>query len=244
MNKASVKKILDHPDRDEIISKLVADEDAVALNDWLKTKYSDVKFILSVDLIKTFKEESLDMYLHLRDDMVKAKAVKSVGLQLDGTIKKNKKYKERLAELADQEIDIKKTVKQLVAAIEARAEQVFDHIQENPDDFKVDNTLIQYFTLLMNALERCNKIVNESPDQIIQHNHSFQLADQQTAVIIDTIKEILSHIDYEASLYFMERYHEAMAALKPPEEFRPVPTEVRLAEAKILSEKVGEKISE
>ncbi len=241
MSKLLIKKILDHPDKDAIISRLVTGESAKEVSEWLKSRYinaSETKFALSVDFIKTFQDKYLDVYVHIREDILATKSI-NIEVQLDTRIKTNKKYKERLAELAGQEIDIKKTIKMLVAAIEARAEQVFDHLQENDKDFKVDNVLIQYFNTLMTAVEKCNKIVNDSPDQVIQHNHIVQLENQQMAIFVETVKDIIRTFDYEKSLMFVEMYQERIGVLNPPEEFKPVAAEIRLAEVKLLNEKVN-----
>jgi len=237
MSKALVKKIVEHPEKEEIISRLVSGESPADISASLKDKYKDVannKFALSTDSLKTFQDKYLDVYVVLRDDIALIKSG-SPEEQLTGSIKKNKKYKERLLDLAGQEIDIKQSVRNLVVAIEARAEQVFDYMQENPENFKIDNVLIQYFNVLAATLEKCNKLVNNAPDQVIQHNHTVQVTEQHTSAIVDAIKDVLKNMDYEHSLYFMDRYKEYLAVLQPPEEAKLIPTEKRLAEAKIIS---------
>lgn len=248
MNKTAIKKILDHPNKDELISKLIEGSDPKELHNWLQEKYiseSEKRFVLSEDLLSDFKDKHLDFYLTIRNDVLATKeADKSIDKALDISLKRNKKYKERLVDLATKEVDVKQLIKNLVNKIELRVDQVFDKIQESDDydDFRNDNTLIKWCTLLMETIDRCNKIVNEAPDQVVQHQHTIQLADQQIAIIIDTIKDILSQIDYESSLYFMEQYNARIGALKAPEEFKPSSTEVRLAEAKLLNEKIDANI--
>ena len=63
MNKPAYKKILDHPDRDEIISKLVIGISSNDIHDWLQAKYTNVneaKFVLSEKLIKSFEHAMSD----------------------------------------------------------------------------------------------------------------------------------------------------------------------------------------
>ena len=40
MNKPTYKKILEHPDKDEIINKLVIGQSLNDIHDWLKGKYT------------------------------------------------------------------------------------------------------------------------------------------------------------------------------------------------------------
>lgn len=252
MNKASLNKLMEHPDKDELISKLIQGTEPKELHEWLSEKYvsnAEKKFVLSESLLTGFKEKHLDFYVTIRNDVLATKGHNSATAQgldqlVQSNLNKNKAYKEKLIEMASKETDIKDTIRKLVAKIELRLEQVFEHIQENNDldDFKDDNTLIKYLELLMNATEKVNKLVNDAPDQVIQHQHTIQIADQQIQVILDTIKEILSHFDYDASLYFIEMYTERMSALKAPEEYRPAGTEVRLAEVKMLDQNLDKKL--
>jgi len=249
MNKASLKKFWEHPDKDELLAKLIEGVKPKEIYEWLHAKYvsdAEKRFILSEDLLSDFKDDQLDFYLIIRTDALALKSNTSIDKAVDVRLSRSKKYREKLLELTEKEVDIKQIVRGLVAKIEIKVEQVFEQIQENndPDDFKDDHILIKWLTLLMEAAEKCNKMVNEAPDHVVQHQHTIQIADQQINIIIDTIKDILSKIDYEASLYFIEQYNERIGALKAPEEFKPAQTEVRLAEAKLLSDRVAEKIKD
>jgi hypothetical protein len=69
------------------------------------------------------------------------------------------------------------------------------------------------------------------------------VVDQHISVFHDVIKEVLSQMDLETSLYFMEVFNEKMNKLKVPDKDFPN-TEVRLAEAKLLNETINKKINE
>lgn len=244
MSTPLVKRILGHPDRDDIISKLVGGESPLVVHEWLKSKYthaSETKFALTVESLKQFQDKHLDMYMHLREDILATiHAPKSIDIQLSERINKNKKYKDKLAELTTHEIDIKKIVSSAVQKLELRIDQMYEMMQDDPANFKIDNTLIQWFNTLLTAIEKANKLINDAPDQVVQHNHTVLIADQQTAVIIDCLRELLKGMDYEQSLRFMDLYNEKIGSVKLPEEHRPIATEIRLAEAKLLNEKAGE----
>src|SRR5271166_4744415 len=137
MNKNALKKILDHPDKDEIIAKLVLDYSAKDIHDWLAAKYTNVseaKFVVAEKSVKTFKDSYLDVYNMIQEDIVKTKqaVVTSTEDQLELAIKNNPTYKSKMLELAGQEIDVRKIVAHLCVAIETRLGQVFDEIQEDP----------------------------------------------------------------------------------------------------------------
>ena len=65
MNKNAFQKIKNHPDLEEIISKLIIGISVKDINEWLKAKYtlvSESKFILSEKTIKSFQDNYLDIY--------------------------------------------------------------------------------------------------------------------------------------------------------------------------------------
>jgi hypothetical protein len=73
---------------------------------------------------------------------------------------------------------------------------------------------------------------------------TLQVVDQHISVFHDVIKEVLSQMDLETSLYFMEVFNEKMAKLKMPEPNAPPTTEMKIAEAKVLNETINQKINE
>src|SRR5271170_7301184 len=76
MNKTALKKILEHPDKDEVISKLVLGAPTKDIHDWLASKYtaiSELKFVISEKSIKSFQDNYLDVYNMIQEDMIKTK---------------------------------------------------------------------------------------------------------------------------------------------------------------------------
>lgn len=243
--------ILSHPDKDEIISKLVLDHPTKDIHDWLKEKYASVKeakMVVSEKSLKEFKDKYLDMYNHIKDDLIKTKQISSAEMMLDQSaelsVRNNKAYKSKILELAGQEVDLKKMITNMLVAIETRAAQVFDSIQENPENMRTDRVLIEWFDTLGSMIERYNKIVNQAPDQIVQHNMTFQVVDQHISAFQETIRDVLAQMDLETSLYFMEVFSQRMAKLKQSNanEQEPLPIDKRLAEVKILNETISEKL--
>jgi hypothetical protein len=252
MNKNALKKILDHPDKDEIIAKLVLDISPKDINEWLASKYTNVseaKFVIAEKSIKTFKENYLDVYSLIQEDIMKSKlaVATSTEEQLELAVKNNPTYRSKMLELAGKEIDIRQMAAQLCVAIETRMAQVFDEIQENPRDIntKVDRVLIDYAEVFGNILEKYYKFTEAPTDaQFIQNNVTLQFMDQHILVFQEAIREVLSEMDLESSMLFMERLSEKMAKLKAPEKEVMPNTEVRLAEAKLLNETINKKLNE
>lgn len=252
MNKPTYKKIVQHPDKDEIISKLVIGQPINDIHDWLKAKYTNVsetKFVISEKILKSFQNTYLDFYNDILQDMSKTKTALTNGTQdqLELSIKGNSSYKGAIIKVLDNELDIRQMVSRLATNIETRLSQIFDEIQADPRNIntKIDRLLIDYTEVFGGLLEKCHKF-NEVPvaDQIIQHNVTLQVVDQHISVFHDVIKEVLSQMDLETSMYFMEVFNNKMSKLKAPSPDAQPTQEMRMAEAKFLNETINKKIND
>lgn len=234
--------LTDHPDYEEIVSKIATGTDTKIIAQWLKVKYPDKDqrhLQLSIKLIQEFVDKHADLDAHLKRDVLAVKTgdTSLVDYKIAASLMNNKTYMERLQQLADTKIDIKKLITELVLMCKERMMQVFDKIQENPTNTKADYVLLKYFETLFIATEKFDKIVNESPDQVIQVNIQNQVADQLVGIFQEAIRETLTHIDAESALLFMEIFTEKFNTLKLPKQITPTP-EIYEAEAKLLREVV------
>jgi hypothetical protein len=232
-------KLLAHPDKDEIITKLVTGVQPSDICDWLKLKYSndDQRHLrLSQQLLKTFITSNLDLYKTLQDDIVAVSSGQEK--EISESLRNNKTYKERLTELVDQEIDIKKLMVETIFLIRQRVEQVFDKAQENPENLKPDPTLIKWMELLLNTTEKYNKIVNQAPDSIVQHNVSVQVIEQHTAFLQDAIRETMAEVDPQMAYLFLDKLNYKMEKIREPQKEINLPFDKRLSEAKIIEAKI------
>ena len=250
-NKPSYKKILEHPDREEIISKLAIAISSKDINEWLRAKYTNVgeeKFVLSEKMLKTFKDTYLDFYTEIQQDIGKTKqAVKSnVSEDLELAVRGNSAYKDAMLKIANNELDVNQMISRMAINIELRVSQIFDIIQDNPNDIntKIDRVLIEYVDALGGLLDKAHKFQNPTNNiQFTQNNVNIQV-DSSISVFHDVIKEVLSQMDLESSLYFMEVFNDKMSKLKMPDPSAPLSPELKMAEVQLLNQTINQKINE
>ncbi len=234
--------IVDHPDRDEIISKLLTGTTPKDISNWLKLKYPKEKHLhITIKLLKEFSNSQYtDYYSQYKKDLATTKQGGKLNKNLASAVHNNKTYQERINEVAAkgvEELDVAEMMKNSLIAMTERAIQVFDRIQENPRVTKHDYALIKWFDLVFNALEKYDRKVNEAPDQIIQHNITMQVMDESLIIIQDTIREVLSEMDPELALEVTEKLTNRLAKLKPPAE--PVDNiDKRLKEAHVIKQEI------
>lgn len=235
-----LKKIYNHPDREEIISKLTLGIPGDEISVWLSDKYGDIgdkKLIFTGKSLKQFKEEYLDIVKQIQGDALALRQEQnSIVSDMKATVQNNSSYKAKLNDYLDKEIDIKSMVKNMILACESRASEVFDNIQNNPSGIKLDYVLIQWFNTLTIMLEKYDVIINGSPDKIIQQNNiNIQILDQHIGVFSKVIREVISRLDYDTSLLFVDILNEELKKLKEPTEVS-MPIEARLTEARKLED--------
>ena len=246
------KKILEHPDRDEIISKLVIGMSPADIHDGLKAKYTNVseaKFVLSEKILKSFLDNHLDFYNDMQSHLTSVKASLATGDtdQVDMIVKSNPAYHDALLKSASTELDIDTIMAKMATNVETRISQIYDEIQADPRNIntKIERVWIEYIDKLGNLLDKYHSWKEaRQPDQIVQHNVTLQVVDQHISVFHDVIKEVLSQMDLESSQYFLEVFNEKMSKLKQPTPELGPSQEVKLAEAKLLNETINKKIND
>src|SRR5207247_1914491 len=101
-----------HPDKDQIISKMICDISNKEIYDWLSVLYSDNKYlIISKKNLDIFKKDYLDIYNIVREDIIKVQFSNSIQDNLKEEIQGNEEYKKKLLEIVDKELDIKTIIK-------------------------------------------------------------------------------------------------------------------------------------
>jgi hypothetical protein len=241
-SKSIVEKIYNHPDREEIISKLLMDEDPKTIAEWLNAKYCEVEdrnFQLPVRVIADFKKNNLDFYTIMKNDLGIVKHQQDPQAAITSEIVGSSAYKKSLEKYVNSEININAMISGALAAVQSRTEQVFNELALDPSNFKFDRVLIEWFTVLKDLIGECHKINNPVDNIHIanQTNINIAVLDTHINTIYDIIREILSDLDYDTSIKFIEIFNERMTALKASENVNVIPVEHRLAEAAHLVEK-------
>ncbi len=215
---ADIDKLINHPEKDKIIGKLFSGESPRDVAQYLKLKFHG-KDEQHLRLSAVFLKELIDKYFgqyKLLDQIIADEKSGKLNTKLAESLINNKVWQERMQENLDKEIDLKKRIQQMIQAIEARAEQVFDKIQENPGNLKGggDYILLKYFDLLINALEKADKIINERPDKLIQADITINMVEQHSVAFQEAIRELLMELDPEISARFMDLLTRKLAKLR------------------------------
>src|SRR5271157_2091974 len=119
--KSATHKILNHVDRDEIISKLLLGINPKDVSDNLYIRYVDIKdnsLLISEKDLNAFKKHSLDLYKTIRDDLQKTTSLTGATTDAQLAVTSNPQYKDALLKLANNELDVKTMLGSLIINVE------------------------------------------------------------------------------------------------------------------------------
>lgn len=211
------KKILDHPEKQLIISKLCSGDSPKSIAIYLKNKYSkpdENHLRIGISLLEEFVNKYGAKY-----GFIKTIAKEDISSKLDKEIAQsllnNQEWRDRVASVTDEEINLRQKLGKILTILEVRAEQLFDKIQENPGDVKKDYVFDKIMNTLLLAIDRIDKIQNNRPDIKIEHTYTVQMVEQHTAAFQDAIRKVLQRMSPEFAIMFMEYLNEEMTSMRP-----------------------------
>jgi hypothetical protein len=210
-------KILNHPDRDKIVTKLSSGDTAKQVFDWLKEKYAINKTNhISISTLEEFRRKYLNINSSILED-VKTKLLEQQQEELDKKIikevKRNKTYDEKLTEFIDDQVDWKKRLLGFLNVVETRFGQLYDKTQTNPDNYKPDYVMIQWMDKILKIVEDIRK-VEGAPDQVIQHNVTVQAIDEQAAIFQQAIQKTIAELDLNTASILIDKLNNNIESLK------------------------------
>lgn len=225
MSANTVKKILNHVEKDKIIGKLINGESAKDVAEYLKLKFSDTDqahLRLSQGALSEFRNKYLAQYKSL-DQVLQDDNTKELDKKVFKSLAESKEWHDFQIKELSKDIDLKKKIMETLARVEARAEQVFDSIQQHPErvNGKTDYVLIKYMELIGNLIDKADKIVNEKPDQVVQHNVSIQMVEQHSYAFQEAIRELMVELDPDMASRLMDLITDKLSKLQDPESAKP-----------------------
>lgn len=220
MSVETVKKIINHAEKDKIIGKLINGESPKDITEYLKLKFPDPEqahLRLSQGSLSEFRDKYLTQYDTL-DQILQDENAKEIDKKVYKSLVECKEWRDYQLKEAEAEVDLKKKILETLLRTEARAEQVFDSIQQNPGKVngKTDYVLVKYLELVGNLIDKADRIVNEKPDQVVQHNVSVQMIEQHSYAFQEAIRNALIKLDPDLASVVMDAITEELSKLQEP----------------------------
>ncbi len=205
-------KIIDHPEKTTIISKLVSGESPKVVSKYLKDKYpkpDEGHLRLPATLLQEFHDTYSDHHGYVKK-IVSRNAENKLDKKIHESLLDTRAWRERVIEGVNKEINYLEKLDAVLTILETRAEQIFDMIQSDPENTRTDYVFTKYMELLMLAIEKGDKIRNDRPDVRVEHTYTVQMVEQQSVAFQEAIRRVLERLGPEYTSIFMELLGEEM----------------------------------
>lgn len=225
------KKILNHPDREEIIKRLLDLESVQSISKWLQAKHPENKDNqIAFATLAIFRKEYLNMDSEsirlLRKERQKQKmgltfnpntaafteksneSQELHALRVKDTLLNSPTYRERLKTITDARLDAPRLVKELHTLLSARLESYYNEISLSPtvsDSLKTDKMFAEYVRLVFDLLKDSKKITDDHSTAVDEGTVNLNIVHEQIGMVRDIVKELLAEIDPGLALEFMDR---------------------------------------
>lgn len=239
-------KILNHPDREEIIQKLVSGLSPNKVCDWLNEKYfteEDKYLRITVKAISDFRSRYLNLNREAVRLLKKERQKKELGLphnanagsflertdeteeeheiRVKETLFQSPTYREKLKEITEATLDGPRLIKELVALIQSRLEVYFNEIASGStigNTIKADKQFAEYVSLMKDLVKDAKKIEEDYNSQPEAGQVHLNVVHEQIGIIRDIVKDLLAEFSPDLALEFTDRLNKKLTTVKyePP----------------------------
>jgi hypothetical protein len=207
------RKILDHPDKNLIIRKLMNGEGVRKVAKWLQERHpNDKTRHLSVPTLQTFRKDHLKIEGEALEIIKTAEKEKKVirddnreEKKISKEIKNLPSYQEKLKEAVGLHIDIRQQLANLHMLISSRIEDLFDKLAHGEATVSDEVNLQKYFQTYILALEKWAKYIDKVADYTIETNVNVTVIEDQMALMREAVWEILHNMEPILATRFLEK---------------------------------------
>lgn len=205
-------KILNHPDKNEIMKKLANGEPVRVIADWLKKKYpkrGEAHLRPSHTTIQKFKKEDMNLHGQVLQDVKEAKASTTMHWvkkqeKID-KMKRSSAYQELIEEAAQKEVDTQEKILNVFTLIEHRLESIFNAIQSADFiDHKLEKDMMSYLNLLLSTVDK-HKVYIEGHNQVSDTNINVTVVNDQILLLREALRQTLHAQDPSIAIMLMEK---------------------------------------
>jgi hypothetical protein len=204
------KKILKHPDKEEIIELLNNGESVRAIEAKFKQKYPNNKNLwLSSVTLQKFRKNNLQLEGKVLKDIQEVGRVQQqqqVEQERQKVLESSDAYKKKINEIADSKLDVARKILELDKIIESRMEYWYNAVATGEEvASRGDKELRQFMDRQMNLLGQYKKFVEGMADKTIDHNVNITVMTDYASAIRDAVRECLVEFEPEVALKFMDK---------------------------------------
>jgi len=241
------KKILKHPDKEEVIRMLNEGESVRNIEAHFKKKYPSNKSLwLSTVTLQKFRKDNLNLEGKVLKDIQEARDTQNRMIEekmLQQSLEATNAYKEKIGQIADQHLDVATKIIQLDAIIGDKIEYWYNVAKSGEEvPARADKELRKFIDQQVVILQQYKKLVEGMADKTVDYNVNVTVVNDQITAIRDVIREIIAELGTEKAMMFMDKLNKKLGQTSyRPRELNAAPvdiTKLQDVEFELLEEKV------
>lgn len=202
------KKVLNHPNKEEMIKKLLEGDSVKEVERWLKDKYPrNRRLHVSYMTLQKFRAEHLNLKGDVLGD-IKNRRIEvdkeAVEAETKMVIQNSSAYQRKIDEIASNKLDVSKRLLEMDSLINSRLEFYYN-LLENGGTLREDKIFIEYINTMKGLMQDWKKYVEGVADKRIDHNININVVNEQARILKETVIEVLGEISPELITVFVER---------------------------------------
>lgn len=214
-------KIINHPDKDIIIDKMLSGESVRSIEAWLKSKYpKNRKLHVSYPTLQSFRKEHLNIKGEVLDDIKEVRAAKDEKEReklIEEKVKKSTAYKDKLAEVVKEEIDVSRRLIEMEALVNSRLEYYFNALQSDKAGIREDKVFLEYVNVLRGLLSDWKKFIEGHTDKS-GGDININIVMGQITIIKNIVGEVIAELQPELVPTFIEKVNSKLDLVDYEEE--------------------------
>jgi hypothetical protein len=207
------KKVLNHPDKEEVIKKLLEGESVKGVESWLKDKYPRKKRLhISYMTLQKFRTDHLNLRGEVLDDIKNRRAdisKEETEAEARLIIKNSSAYQQKIDEIASGELDATRRLLEMDSLINSRIEYYYNLLQSG-GSIKEDRVFLDYINTMRSLMQDWKKYIEGVADQKIEHNININVINEQARVLRESVMEILHKMDPDLIPVFVDALNRRM----------------------------------
>lgn len=207
-------KILKHPDKEEIVKRLLDGSSVKEVEAWLKKRYAKNKrYQISFVTLQSFRKANLKLEGEVLENIKQARMELKKNeseAQLKDLVTNSSAYQEKLNEIVSNELDTTRKILELEKIISSRMEYYFNQVAAG-GAVANDKMLLEYLNSYRSIIQDWKKYVEGVADTKIEHNINIQVVNDQISILKNVVFETLQELDPKLVPLFIDKVNKRLS---------------------------------
>ncbi len=203
-------KVLRHPEREEIMERLLKGDSVKSVEKWLKSRHPKTKRLhISYMTLQEFRKEHLRLDGEILQDIKDSRNKlnqKEEEREESALLINSKAYQNKINEIVNRELDVTQKMLEMEKLISSRLEFYFNTIHNSESiGVKEEKLFLELIAAQRETLRDWKKYVEGVADKKIEHNININVVNEQITVLKNVVFEVLNELDPKLIPIFAEK---------------------------------------